>query len=76
MGLRLSIDDFGTGFSSFSYLQRFPIHSVKFPGDFVKGVITNPKDASIAREIIAMAHSLKARVIAEGVETEAQMSFF
>jgi diguanylate cyclase (GGDEF)-like protein len=75
MGLRLSLDDFGTGYSSLAYLKRFPFNTVKIDRAFVTDVTKNPEDAAIASAIIAMAHILQMHVIAEGVETEAQLKF-
>ncbi len=72
-GLKISIDDFGTGYSSLSYLKRFPIDKLKIDRSFVSELTTNSDDASIAKAVIAMGHSLNMQVIAEGVETLGQL---
>lgn len=75
LGAQISIDDFGTGFSSLAYLCRFPIDKLKIDIAFVRNITTNPDDATIVRTIIQMAHSLKLHVIAEGVEKLAQLDY-
>jgi predicted signal transduction protein with EAL and GGDEF domain len=75
MGVLVSVDDFGTGYSSMSYLRRFPIDKLKIDRVFINELASRPEDASIVRAIVSLAHSLNLKVVAEGVETPAQLDF-
>ncbi len=75
IGVRISLDDFGTGYSNFSYLRRFPIDCLKVDQSFVHGVVNDAGDAEITSTIISIAHRLKLRVVAEGVENTEQLAF-
>jgi diguanylate cyclase (GGDEF)-like protein len=75
LSIRVAMDDFGTGYSSLAYLRKLPIQLLKIDRAFIKDLIQNPEDQAIVKAIIAMAHTLKIEVIAEGVETAEQLEF-
>ena len=75
LGVNIAIDDFGSGYSSLSYLRHFPIDRLKIDQSFIRDLVTSPDDAAIARAIIALGHTMNIRVVAEGVETPEQLAF-
>lgn len=74
LGVKISLDDFGTGYSSLNYLTNMPINSLKIDKSFIDNIYKNEKDSCIAEAIIQLAHSIEIKVIAEGVETESQLT--
>ncbi|WP_161949610.1 EAL domain-containing protein [Bacillus dakarensis] len=75
MGVRISIDDFGTGFSSLNYLKKLPVDTLKIDHSFIRDLHNNPNDETIVKTIISTAHSLNLNVVAEGIETKEQLVF-
>jgi len=74
-GLNLALDDFGTGYSSLNHLKRFPIDTLKIDRSFIRTITSNPDDASIVCAVIGLGKNLHMRVVAEGIETHAQLAY-
>jgi diguanylate cyclase (GGDEF)-like protein/PAS domain S-box-containing protein len=72
-GIKIAIDDFGTGYSSLSYLKRYPFDTLKIDSSFVRDIVTNPEDRALIQAMVAMAHNLSLKVVAEGVESREQL---
>ena len=75
LGFNIALDDFGTGFSSFSYLFRIPAHKIKIDKSFITGLPANQSNAVVVKSMIVMLHSLGKVIVAEGVETEAEVDY-
>ncbi|WP_164515041.1 EAL domain-containing protein [Paenibacillus lentus] len=75
MGITISMDDFGTGYSSLSQLQRLPIHEIKLDRSFIQGLAHDPKKSAIVRAVIALAHHMELGIVAEGIESEAELRY-
>ena len=75
MGIKIAIDDFGTGYSSLAYLKKLPVDTLKIDKEFIRDIPGDEDDVSIVKSIIALAKSMRIDVLAEGVETEAQIDF-